>query len=401
MKSLLALLALTAAAFAQTAPIPSSAPSTQPEIRRGMPMSGTPEDRSRFFFDRLVKKAEPTGKADPARLPAYIFTLRHELSDDPRLIAFYPQAEMSGDTVVLSGFTEYPELKDSAVRFLKAIGFAKVEDKMQVLPEDFGTRPYAIVTSPKAFFYDKPASPHERVTQALPGDAIYLLKEDGDYYLAHSAEGYLGYVLASDVRRVDPAAFLAYQTGYQATVLRDTGDGDSYLPEGSHVHVIRSREEVAMVEMPDGTKVDMPAGRLRIRTDQPSEQVEKIIAAAMNMTGTRYVWGGRTADGVDCSGLVHAAFQTQGIVLPRDADQQALCGTLVATRGFRSALRRGDLLFFFAARGGIHHVAIYLGNDKYLEAAGKGVKVTSFKQSDENYDPRRDRSFAFAKRVLE
>jgi cell wall-associated NlpC family hydrolase len=75
-----------------------------------------------------------------------------------------------------------------------------------------------------------------------------------------------------------------------------------------------------------------------------------------------------TKDGVDCSGLVYTAFRSQGIRLPRDADQQALTGRLVATRWHRSSLRRGDVLFFLGRRGTIHHTAIYLGNNEILEA---------------------------------
>jgi cell wall-associated NlpC family hydrolase len=326
--------------------------STQPEIRRGQLMGGSPAERSKRYFDRLVALAEPTGHADAARLASYLAVLKHDLVHDARLIAFSPAAELRSDTVVLTGFAEYPELRDTAVKFLHVLGFPRVADRMELLPSsNLEGKPFAIATAGKAFLYDKPQSPHESLTQALKGEALFLLKKDGDFYLCHSAEGYVGYVAAADVRVVDEAAMTAA------------------LGETTDVHAAR-------------------------------ERIDAIIAHGKQYLGTPYVWGGRTTDGIDCSGLTHVSFESQGVVLPRDADQQALCGTLVATRSFRAALRRGDLLFFISSRGSIHHVAIYLGDDQFLEAATPVAKISSFNPKDKNYEAKRDKSFAFAKRVL-
>lgn len=341
--SLCALIALSALA---------AAPATQPEIRRGQLMGGSPAERSKRYFERLVALAEPTGHADPARLASYLAVLKHDVVHDARLIAFSPVAVMRGDAVVLGGFAEYPELKDTTVKFLQAVGFPQVEDRMELLPSaDLDGKPFAVVTAAKTFLYDKPQAPHESLTQPLKGDALFLLKKDGDFYLCHSAEGYLGYVAAADVRGVD------------AGTMRDA------LAAGSDVHAAR-------------------------------EKIEGIIATGKQFLGTPYVWGGRAKEGIDCSGLTHVSFASQGVVLPRDADQQALCGSLVATRAFRAGLRRGDLLFFISNRGAIHHVALYLGDDQFLEAATPVATISSFNPKDRNYAEKRDKSFAFAKRVL-
>jgi len=98
---------------------------------------------------------------------------------------------------------------------------------------------------------------------------------------------------------------------------------------------------------------------------------------------------------------VQTAFASQGINLPRDADQQSIMGRLVATRACRAGLRRGDLLFFLSRTGTVRHVAIYLGEQKFLQAEDGGVRVSSLDPNDPAYDAKHDRGFCFAKRVIE
>jgi cell wall-associated NlpC family hydrolase len=117
--------------------------------------------------------------------------------------------------------------------------------------------------------------------------------------------------------------------------------------------------------------------------------------------GTRYFWGGKTSQGVDCSGLVQIAYSTVGFNLPRDSYQQFYLGRLTATRWHRAGLRRGDTLYFLGRDGKIRHTALYLGDDQFIQAVVPRVTISSFNREDENYDEDHDKSFAFAKRLLE
>lgn len=65
------------------------------------------------------------------------------------------------------------------------------------------------------------------------------------------------------------------------------------------------------------------------------------VAVAERLTGAPYLWGGRSGDGLDCSGLVQMALGLCGIEAPRDSDQQRTLGIDIA-----GDLRRGDLIFF-------------------------------------------------------
>ncbi|MFF3672706.1 C40 family peptidase [Streptomyces sp. NPDC002120] len=110
---------------------------------------------------------------------------------------------------------------------------------------------------------------------------------------------------------------------------------------------------------------------------------EGAIAFATSHLGDPYVWGGNGPHGWDCSGLVKAAYQSAGISLPRVADDQFRATTPIS----RSELRRGDLVFWSGSgrAAGIHHVAIYLGDGRYLEAPrpGRNVRISTF----DDYEP--------------
>jgi cell wall-associated NlpC family hydrolase len=102
---------------------------------------------------------------------------------------------------------------------------------------------------------------------------------------------------------------------------------------------------------------------------------QKAISTAKSNLGVKYVWGGRTTSGFDCSGLVGYSFGKAGINLPRTAAEMYNKGKAVST----SSLIPGDLLFY-ATNGGkkVTHVAIYLGNGQMIHAAtSKGVSIAN------------------------
>lgn len=108
-------------------------------------------------------------------------------------------------------------------------------------------------------------------------------------------------------------------------------------------------------------------------TDGSHPEVAKL---ALQYLGVNYVWGGETPSGFDCSGLVMYCYQkAAGISLTHYARTQYSEGKQIA----KSALMPGDLVFFGPTVEGIHHVGIYLGNDKFIHAPHTGdvVKISS------------------------
>jgi cell wall-associated NlpC family hydrolase len=95
---------------------------------------------------------------------------------------------------------------------------------------------------------------------------------------------------------------------------------------------------------------------------------------AMRFLGVRYVFGGTTSTGFDCSGYVQHVFAMLGKHIPRTADAQYYAGKKVAGK----SMTAGDLVFFQTYASGPSHVGIYLGNDRFVHASSsRGVTVSS------------------------
>jgi len=95
---------------------------------------------------------------------------------------------------------------------------------------------------------------------------------------------------------------------------------------------------------------------------------QALVAAATKYLGVPYVWGGESADGLDCSGLVQRSMQDLGIDVPRVARDQMKLGTAVPS--LDQALP-GDLVVF---KGG-KHIGIYVGDGKMIDAPKPGKDV--------------------------
>ncbi len=88
--------------------------------------------------------------------------------------------------------------------------------------------------------------------------------------------------------------------------------------------------------------------------------------------GVPYVYGGHSPKGFDCSGLVSYVYQKKGVKLPRSSAKQAKAGHFIK----KSRLRAGDLVFFRSPNSRrVSHVGIYIGEEQFIHAPGRGKKV--------------------------
>ncbi len=121
----------------------------------------------------------------------------------------------------------------------------------------------------------------------------------------------------------------------------------------------------------------------------------QLLKDANYFKGGKYVWGGTTPKGFDCSGYVQYLFKKHKINLPRTAWSQSKVGQEIVLE----KLKTGDLLFFNTdkKRGiPVSHVGIYIGQGKFIHAASrkKGIIISALAGY---YQDR----FVVAKRIIE
>ncbi|WP_334329955.1 C40 family peptidase [Companilactobacillus sp. HBUAS59699] len=110
-----------------------------------------------------------------------------------------------------------------------------------------------------------------------------------------------------------------------------------------------------------------------------NQMIDDVISAAKSQLGKPYVWNAKGPDSYDCSGLMQYVFrQATGQNIGSWTVPQETAGTKVSI----NALQRGDLVFWGPA-GASYHVALYLGNNQYLNALrpGTNVKIDSISSS--------------------
>ena len=211
------------------------------------------------------------------------------------------------------------------------------------------------VVAPQAPLRHEPRPDAPLVTEALCGErvSVYDSNAEGWSWGQLAADGYVGWLPSSALGPPGPPP-----THKVAALRTFAFPGPSIklppieaLPLGATIVVARVADRMAVT--PAGAYV--PAAHLK-----PIDEYEMdFVAVAERFLGVPYLWGGKTALGLDCSGLVQIALTACGLSCPRDSDmQEQALGQPVA----RSDVRRGDLVFW---KG---HVAVMRDHATLLHA---------------------------------
>lgn len=212
----------------------------------------------------------------------------------------------------------------------------------------------------------EPSLRAEQVSQLVLGESAAVLEVSGEWRRVRcELDGYLGWVHSGYLVELAPdaaAAWRADAAGWSLGAVARAGGDLVRLPLRARVALVRQG-----LRLPDGRLATLAAGEVpaaaevcRKAATQPPERW-----ALERFAGAPYLWGGVTPWGADCSGVVQTTFAARGLLLPRDASQQAEHGAPVAADGTRP----GDLLFFRGESGErITHVAFAAEDDGLIHS---------------------------------
>ncbi len=265
---------------------------------------------------------------------------------------------------------------------------------------------WALVKVGAASMRARPAHSAELETQASYGAPVQLLDSVGEWRKVRMADGYEAYAHLSALHPVDSAHMASWRRAPRLIV---TSPLQHYILSDTtgvrHAGIVADISLGAIVEgnvcpgsryadvrLPDGRRGYVPSQIVEDfdRWCDKTPSVERILDAARAMNGVSYLWGGTTPKAVDCSGFTQLCYVAAGLLLPRNASEQALSGdSLDVSRP--ETFRPGDLLFFGDGDGDgvrITHVAVYCGATRFLHASGR-VHESSFNPADSLFIPRR------------
>ncbi len=214
----------------------------------------------------------------------------------------------------------------------------------------------AEIAAPLADVLDAPNG--KRVRQLVYGEGFCVVDRDGEHAFGFARkDGYRGWILSRDLREVTPtthwicapSSHLYPQARVQALPIHP-------LPFGAQVQVVGADGNFA--QTPHGF---VPLPHLRALQQSLPDPVQ----TAEMFLGVPYLWGGNSAAGIDCSGLVQGALLAWGALAPADSDLQQALGEDATGSPFL----RADLIFW---RG---HVALVVDNARLIHANGHTMSV--------------------------
>lgn len=294
---------------------------------------------------------------------------------------------------------------------------------------------FGVIEFPANYMRSRPDYESSLENQALMGTPVEILDSSGYWLKIRTPEPYVAWATNLGIVRMDSLALAEYIaapkyicTAVWTDVLASpskNADRICGLVAGDLLRIscgdngkpLKSRGFVGVM-LPSGKKgfvSGSSVSEFSVWADTVQAAPDNIISTAMSFNGTPYMWGGASSYGLDCSGLVRLVYFLNGILLHRNASQQAEEGEGIDIDDLRAsiimadrsaadasasvgsgdgclkgldALRKGDLLFFGKigedGRKRISHVGIYVGGGRFIHAS-QMVRVSSLDSSQPDY----------------
>lgn len=343
--------------------------------------------------------------------------VRKQFIPDKRVGVFDVDYRIAGKHVVVKGSTTSAETKELLFEALTKEGY-EVQDSLRLLPDEekLAGKTYGIVNLSVCNLRIEDDFSSEMMTQGLLGMPVRVLDRTS-WYRIQTPDNYIAWVHRAGITPMTREEYAAWNNAEKIIVTSHYGftyekpdvnsQSVSDVVSGDRLKWEGTESSYYKVSYPDGRKayisrmISQPetAWRESLKQDAAS-----IIRTAKTLLGVPYLWAGTSAKGMDCSGFVRTVLYQHDIIIPRDASQQAYVGEHIDIAPDFANLEPGDLVFFGRKatperKERVVHVAIYIGNRKFIHAQGD-VRINSFNPEDAEYDEYNLNRLLFATRIL-
>ena len=317
--------------------------------------------------------------------------LKARHAPDKRTAIWDVQATTQNGVTTLTGKVGTQQMKDAINTAFKGY---KIKNDLTVvensLPE--GKR-WALVKLSVATLRTEGKHSAETATQAIMGMPVKVLEKEGEWYRVQTPDDYISYVPESSLCYKTAQQMDAWRkarrmvvTVYDSRLVTEPG-GDETVSDLVLSNILEDRGEQGewvRLATPDGREGYIQKNQVADLAQWSKQNFDAALIekTARRMMGSGYLWGGTSTKVTDCSGLVKVCYLANGIILQRDASQQALTGKKLYD--YHEA-QLGDLLFFGNSKTKrVTHVGLYLRDGKYIHCSGQ-VKVNSLDPQAPDY----------------
>jgi gamma-D-glutamyl-L-lysine dipeptidyl-peptidase len=205
--------------------------------------------------------------------------------------------------------------------------------------------------------YKKPSKSSEVISQILYGEKFKILSKKKFWLKVKTGfDNYTGYIVNKDYTNNHKPTHKVFNL--KAAVINKSNNTKTYLPFASKISIIQEKRSHVEYEKNKWIK------KKDIKKIKHTERnYLKILKLFIN---TKYVWGGKTYQGIDCSALLQLLYYYNGRFYPRDTKDQIKYSSKNIKR---KIFKKGDIIFW---KG---HVAICIDSKKLIHAYGPKKKV--------------------------
>ncbi len=224
----------------------------------------------------------------------------------------------------------------------------------------------------------QPDHASELVNQLIFGDSFAIIEEQNDWArIAGIFDGYEGWITQNSFEEFDQFVFTKLDEAIFWIVcdpiakIKNVNTSETfYIPGGSTIFGYKEDDLTFNIINNWYQFMEKP----KLNNVRGAGNLGKMAYRFIN---SPYLWGGRTALGIDCSGFTQIVYKLLNIVLPRDAEEQVKKGHTI---NFLAETKEGDLAFFDNEEGEIVHVGILLSNSEIIHSSGR-VRIDAIDQT--------------------